>query len=99
MIVIRFSMATFGYARVSTTDQDLTRQLDELKAEGCDRTWSEHASGAKGAKRPEWDDLLSHLREGDTLAVVELSLGSVAMPQNLVPLPTTSTLVESSSES
>lgn len=66
-------MAQYGYARVSTGDQDLGRQLDELTAAGCERIWSEAASGKRGADRPEWDAALSHLRTGDTLVVVELS--------------------------
>ncbi len=66
-------MALYGYARVSTSDQNLARQLDELNAEGCERIWSEAASGKRGAFRPEWDAAVSHLRAGDTLVVVELS--------------------------
>lgn len=62
-----------GYARVSTEEQDLSRQVEALHASGCDRIWSEHASGGRGAKRPEWDACLSHLRTGDTLVVHELS--------------------------
>jgi DNA invertase Pin-like site-specific DNA recombinase len=66
-------MSIFGYARVSTADQSMTRQIDELTAAGCERIWSETASGKRGAHRPEWDAVLSHLRAGDTLTVVELS--------------------------
>lgn len=62
-----------GYARVSTKDQNLDRQLDALHAAGCERIFSEAASGKKGALRPEWDALMSHLREGDVLVVEELS--------------------------
>lgn len=62
-----------GYARVSTSDQVLDRQLDALKAAGCERIWSEAASGKKGAPRLEWEDCLSHLRQGDSLVVEELS--------------------------
>lgn len=62
-----------GYARVSTADQDLDRQLDALREAGCERVWSEHASGGRQASRPEWDACLSHLRAGDTLVVHELS--------------------------
>lgn len=66
-------MAQYGYARVSTGDQDLGRQFDELTGVGCERIWSEAASGKRGAHRPEWNAALSHLRAGDTLVVVELS--------------------------
>jgi DNA invertase Pin-like site-specific DNA recombinase len=62
-----------GYARVSTTDQSLDRQLDELRAHGCERIFAEAASGKRGANRPEWDACLAHLRTGDALVVVELS--------------------------
>jgi DNA invertase Pin-like site-specific DNA recombinase len=62
-----------GYARVSTPDQSLDRQLDELRAHGCERVFAEAASGKRGAHRPEWDACLAHLRAGDTLVVVELS--------------------------
>jgi DNA invertase Pin-like site-specific DNA recombinase len=63
-----------GDARVSTPDQSLERQLDELHALGCSRVFAEAASGKRGAHRPEWDACLAHLRAGDTLVVVvELS--------------------------
>ena len=62
-----------GYARVSTLDQSLDRQLDELRAHGCARVFTEAASGKRGAHRPEWDACLGHLRTGDALVVVELS--------------------------
>ena len=41
-------MASYGYARVSTEDQDLTVQLEKLKAAGCDIVRAEKALG-KGA--------------------------------------------------
>jgi DNA invertase Pin-like site-specific DNA recombinase len=66
-------MATIGYARVSTLDQSLDRQLDQLKEHGCDQVFSESASGKRGAHRPQWDACLAHLRSGDTLVVSELS--------------------------
>jgi DNA invertase Pin-like site-specific DNA recombinase len=62
-------MASIGYARVSTTDQSLNRQLDELRAHGCDRVFAEAASGKRGAHRPEWDAALGHLRSCDHLVV------------------------------
>jgi DNA invertase Pin-like site-specific DNA recombinase len=66
-------MATIGYARVSTTEQSLDRQIDELKAAGAEMTYSEVGSGKKGAERPQWEELLRSLRKGDTLMVTELS--------------------------
>src|SRR6478752_3065898 len=66
-------MASIGYARVSTADQSLDRQLDELRAHGCERVFAEAASGKRGAHRPLWEACLAHLRGGDTLVVVELS--------------------------
>src|SRR5450755_4162284 len=66
-------MASIGYARVSTADQSLNRQLDVLRAQGCERVFAEAASGKRGAHRPQWEACLAHLRAGDTLVVVELS--------------------------
>lgn len=66
-------MAILGYARVSTGDQSLDRQLDELKAAGAEMVYSEVGSGKKGANRPQWEELQRSLRSGDTLMVTELS--------------------------
>ena len=66
-------MATLGYARVSTADQSLDRQKDELAAAGAEMIYDEIGSGKKGASRPKWDELLRSLRKGDTLMVTELS--------------------------
>ena len=66
-------MAIIGYARVSTPDQSLDRQLDELRAKGSERVFAEAASGKRGADRPQWEACLAHLRAGDALVVVELS--------------------------
>ena len=64
-------MATLGYARVSTHDQDPQLQLDALEKAGCQRTWIDRASGAKAA-RPELEALLSYAREGDVITVWKL---------------------------
>lgn len=61
----------FGYARVSTDDQNLTLQLNALKEAGCARVFTDKASGARLA-RPGLDDALSHLRASDTLVVCKL---------------------------
>jgi DNA invertase Pin-like site-specific DNA recombinase len=62
-----------GTPASSTPEQSLDRQLDELRAHGCNRVFTEAASGKRGARRPEWDACLGHLRAGDALVVVELS--------------------------
>jgi DNA invertase Pin-like site-specific DNA recombinase len=58
----------FGYARVSTKDQNLERQLSVLSPV-CDKVIAEKASGKSTSERPELQALISHLREGDTLIV------------------------------
>ena len=60
-----------GYARVSTTDQTLNSQEDDLRAAGCERIFTDVASGAKSA-RPGLAEALDHLRKGDTLVVWRL---------------------------
>lgn len=61
-----------GYARVSTTDQNLDRQLDLLKEKGCDTIYQEKMTGTK-VNRPEFEKMMSTLREGDTLIVESFS--------------------------
>ena len=64
-------MAVNGYARVSTTDQDLTIQEDALTAAGCRTIRSEKLSGST-INRPELQTLLEYLREVDELVVTRL---------------------------
>lgn len=64
-------MAVVGYARVSTTDQDLTIQLERLADAGCEKVFSEKRSGKDGA-RPELRNALEWIREGDVLVVTRL---------------------------
>jgi len=60
-----------GYARVSTEDQILDLQNDALKQAGCDNIIEEKASGSK-TDRDGLNEVLSLLREGDTLVVWKL---------------------------
>ena len=60
-----------GYARVSTTDQELQSQIDLLKKEGCDKIFTEKVSGAS-SHREELQKAISFLRNGDTLVVTKL---------------------------
>jgi DNA invertase Pin-like site-specific DNA recombinase len=64
-------MPLFGYARVSTRDQDLTAQDAELMAAGCAKVFKEKASGAK-TDRPELAKAIGRLEEGDVLVVTRL---------------------------
>ena len=59
-----------GYCRVSTKDQDLTRQIESLKQYGCEKIYSDKATG-KNFNRPEYTKLKDALRRGDTLVVHE----------------------------
>ena len=61
-----------GYARVSTLDQNLERQLDMLRQHGVDQIFQEKMSGTK-RDRPELNKLLAHVTEGDTIVVESLS--------------------------
>lgn len=65
-----FFMTKIGYARVSTLDQNLDSQLDELKKVGCTKIFQEKASSVK--KRPEFEKCVDYLRPGDTLVVWKL---------------------------
>ena len=58
----------YGYARVSTAEQDYSYQIDELEKAGCDQIFKDKASG-KRMSRPDFDRMLTYLREGDTVAV------------------------------
>ncbi|KMW58436.1 putative DNA invertase [Candidatus Rhodobacter oscarellae] len=65
-------MPTYGYARVSTTDQDLTIQREALLGAGCEVIREEKVSGTSRQGREELATLLEFLREGDTLVVTRL---------------------------
>ena len=60
-----------GYARVSTPDQKLDLQLDALREAGCERVFTDEASGAN-AERPGLTDALAFARSGDALVVWRL---------------------------
>jgi DNA invertase Pin-like site-specific DNA recombinase len=66
-----YRMATYGYARVSTQDQDLSLQIAALRAAGVpDKAIvREKASGKVGSDRPAYAALLARLTDGDRLIV------------------------------
>src|SRR3984885_659686 len=65
-------MTTIGYARVSTTDQDLEFQIAALKREGCITLRHEKRSGTSTANREELRTVLDFLRKGDVLMVTRI---------------------------
>lgn len=60
-----------GYARVSTKDQSLNMQIEDLKKAGCVQIHEEIASGAK-TERLVLDEIMRNIREGDTLVIWKL---------------------------
>jgi DNA invertase Pin-like site-specific DNA recombinase len=68
-----------GYARVSTHDQTLNLQQDALHKAGCDRIFTDTASGAK-TERKGLDEALHYVRKGDTLVVWRLDRLGRSLP-------------------
>jgi DNA invertase Pin-like site-specific DNA recombinase len=65
-------MTCYGYARVSSTDQDYTLQEKALRAAGCEIVRAEKASGTSRTSRNELELLLEFLQAGDTLIVTRI---------------------------
>ena len=64
-------MTSVGYARVSSVGQSLDIQIDRLKREPCDKIFSDKLSGTTAA-RPQLQQCLEYLREGDRLIITKL---------------------------
>lgn len=60
-----------GYARVSTEEQELGRQLTALKKAGCEKIYTDKISGMKSS-RPQFDKLISEMQPGDTIVIQKL---------------------------
>ena len=65
-------MARLGYARVSGSAQDFQAQVDALRIAGCERIYSEKASGKSVDGRPQFKRLMRDLMPGDVVHVVKL---------------------------
>ena len=65
-------MTVIGYARVSTTDQNLELQESALRAAGCDVIRSEKRTGTTTQGREELRTVLDFLRKGDVLTVTRI---------------------------
>jgi len=65
-------MAIYGYARVSTTDQDLAIQEAALRAAGCEIVRSEKCSGTSTEGRTELQTVIDFARKGDAIVVTRI---------------------------
>lgn len=61
-----------GYARVSSSSQNIDSQIDSLNAVGCAKIFTDKISGTK-KERQGWNELMSYIRGGDILVITELS--------------------------
>ena len=68
----RIKFMTIGYARVSTIEQNLDRQLDSLGEHGAEKIFTEKVTGKK-TDRPELMKMIEHLRDGDVVIISELT--------------------------
>jgi DNA invertase Pin-like site-specific DNA recombinase len=72
MIKLKSTSRTFGYARVSTDDQDTSIQIAALEAAGCINVFAEKKTGTKREGRTELETLLRCVREGDVILVTRI---------------------------
>lgn len=79
-----------GYVRVSTSEQNPARQLELMKTLGVEKTFLDKISG-KNTDRPQFNEMLSFLREGDTLYVESFSRLSRSTRDLLATVNTLST--------
>ncbi len=63
-----------GYARVSTIEQDLKPQIEQLKQAGAEKIYSEKYTGTT-TERPVFDEVMKTLKSGDTLIVTRTQEG------------------------
>lgn len=71
-----------GYARVSTTGQDLQGQLEQLQAQGVelDNIYQEKVTGTSTAQRKELESMLKHTRAGDTVYITKIDRLARSIP-------------------
>lgn len=65
-------MRVYGYARVSTADQNTDAQERELREAGCDEIYVDHAISGVASNKPELENMLSRIRKGDCVMVWKL---------------------------
>lgn len=82
--------AKIAYARVSSDDQNLDRQLETLKAYCPDKIFTDHLSG-KNLERPGFQQMMDYVREGDIIYVASMD----RMARNLDDLLATTKRLQS----
>lgn len=70
----------YGYARVSTDEQNLNLQLDALEHAGCEKIFKDEGVSGAATTRPGLNDALSALRAGDVLTVLKLDRLGRSLP-------------------
>lgn len=65
-------MTKYGYARVSTKDQNLARQIKALNEAGCEHIFRDKLTGTN-RERPQLNELLETVKEGDEVIVIDLT--------------------------
>ncbi|MCB1878209.1 MAG: recombinase family protein [Chromatiales bacterium] len=76
-------MAIYGYARVSTEEQNLDLQLDALRAAGCQELFQDLGVSAVAKKRAGFDAMLDQLGNGDTVIIWKLDRAFRSLRQAL----------------
>jgi len=61
-----------GYARVSTAQQDLSNQIEQLEEAGCEKFFTGKQSGASAKNEAQIEEVVDFIREGDVLVVTRL---------------------------
>jgi DNA invertase Pin-like site-specific DNA recombinase len=81
-----------GYARVSTSEQNLALQIDALKAAGAERIFEDHGVSGSMVLKPAYSDLLRHARPGDEVMVWRLDRLGRSLPALITELSLLSSL-------
>lgn len=79
-------MSLIGFARVSTQQQDLTSQIEKLENAGCSKIFKGKHSGRADSNKDALNELLSYVREGDTVVVTKLDRFGRSLSQVLMTL-------------
>jgi DNA invertase Pin-like site-specific DNA recombinase len=70
----------YGYARVSTSKQELKTQLEKLKNAGCEKVFQEKMSGTKKDGREELQKMLNVLQAGDVVKITKIDRLARSIP-------------------